>query len=304
MAVKKYTAEELISLMRLNGMLPDTASDGSQDADLLQHLNQAMLTELVPDLMKRHEEYFVTSRRFSVTSGRLRIPKRAVGQKLRDINWLDGSDRIDLRHLTREDLWLYDTSSGSTPWAFYIEGNHIVFVPDAASGTAEIAFCFRPGQLVLSTETRLVTSVDTSAGTITLASDPPATWDSSLLYDVHSPNSGAEIKVFDLVVTDIEANVLTVTAADINGSTHGSYAVEVGDYVCLAGEAALPALPLEMHPVLALAGLVRYLEAAGDQEQVQTHSAQLNRALDRAVTYTETRVDAHPKKIIRHHNFL
>ena len=304
MAVKSYLAEELIELMHIMGNISGTPVDGTEDADLLQHLNQAMMTELVPELMKRHEEYFVVSRRYEVTTGRIRIPTRAVGNKMRDIRWLNGTDRNKLRQLNREDLWLQTTSGASIPWAFYLEGNHIVFVPELASGTTEISFCFRPGQLVLSTETRRITAVDITLGTLTLASEPPIAWDASLSYDIHGGTSGAEIKQFDLIPTDITSAVMTFDVDDLDGTLFGSYVPEVGDYICLAGEAALPALPIELHPTLAQAALVRTMEASGDAEQVQMHAAQLNRSLEKSVTLTETRVDSQPKRIIRHSPFI
>ena len=72
-------------------------------------------------------------------------------------------------------------------------------------------------------------------------------------YYIHSPNSGSEIKAFDITASAASGTDITFTATDIDGSTFGSYAAAAGDYVCLAGECALPFLPYEMHPLVAIA---------------------------------------------------
>lgn len=305
MSVKKYTAEELIETVRNDGMIPDVGATGSQDVDILAHLNKAMLNEMIPDLMKTREEYFVVSRRQAITTPRCRIPARAIGQKLRDVVWFNNTERTKLFRLAREDLIEHSTIGTTAPYAFYIEGNHIVFVPDAGSfaGSVELSFFFRPGQLVLSTETRTVSAVDTTLKTITLSSAPPSSWDASMLYDVHSPNSGAEIKLFDLAIGDLTGNIITAIPA-IDGSDYGTYTPAAGDYVCLAGEAALPALPIELHPILAQAGLVRYLLSQGDIEHLKANEGQLNRMLVNAGIMCEDRVSGRPQKLVRRSPFF
>ena len=68
--VLKYTADNLIELVRDAAMLPDSASGGTADADILQHLNHAMLSEIFPQVAKMREEYFVVEERVADSSGR------------------------------------------------------------------------------------------------------------------------------------------------------------------------------------------------------------------------------------------
>ena len=115
-----------------------------------------------------------------------------------------------------------------------------------------MSYFFRPGDLVTSSNYRIVEGVNLTTKTLTLNSNVLATWTTGKKYDVHSAESGAEIKLWSASVTTASAKTLIFTDA-IDGSREGTAAVEVGDYVTLENEAAIPALPRELHPALAQA---------------------------------------------------
>ena len=294
-----YTGENLIKCVRDQAMLPDATSTGTSDADILEHLNHAMLAEVVPHVLKFREEFFVVSERQTVsgTKTKYRMSPRAIGNRLRDIFWTDGStNRHRITQLGREDMANLSLEGATEPVAFYIEGNSVVLYPSVQGGTGflEIAFFFRPGELVLSTATRKVLSVD-SATAVTLTSAIPAGWSTANRFDVHSEHSGAEIKTWSAAATTVAASGITFSA-QIDGSVFGTTAVEAGDYVCLAGEAALPGIPREMHPTLAQAAVCRILAAMSD-ENVAVQVSKLNRMIDDSKYMANDRVEGRPRVI-------
>ena len=177
MAARKYTAEELIESVRLRAKVPNVGSQGYADADILRLLNEEMLNELVPWLLRQREEYLVVEERVAITAGQVkfRLPHRALGQKLRDVFLVDATAqnrRAILPRISREerpafeDPYIVDENE-----TFYLEGNHLVLVSGnlGTTDSLEWSFYFRPGELVLSTAARKILTVDAPTKTVTFA---------------------------------------------------------------------------------------------------------------------------------------
>lgn len=297
MAVLLYTAEQLINTIRTRGGLNSVNASGTTDADILKTINESLYTVMIPGLMKTKEEFFVVTRRFPFVSGqsRYRLPTRAVGQKI-DIVWgVDNSNRYLLTHSSRTRLGNF-SNSGTPNW-FVLGGNHIEIYP-TGSGISEIevSWFFRPGQLVMSSEVRIVSSVDAANKVVTTTQDLPESWSSQNKFDVHSPNSGAEIKQYDLTRSSTQNNTITFSET-IDGTVFGSDAIEPGDYLCLAGEAGIPAIPLEFHPTLAQAATVMVLEGQGSIEEAAYHQQKLDRMLGAAGYLVSNRVQKSKRHI-------
>ena len=276
----QYTGDSLIKLIRDKGMLPDTGSTGTSDADILEHVNAAFIDDLFPFVVGLREEYFVVHEKIPVSGDqeKYRIPPRAGWNKLRDVYYQEGTSRWPLDSLPREDIPNWGTSTTGSPHSFYLEGNHIVLFPDlsGASGDLNVAYYFRPGQVQLQEDVAKIINVDTSTKTIT-CDTMPTSWTTATKYDVHSQYSGAEIHEWDLTAASVNTSERTIAFSEaIDGSTFGRFPVEVGDYVCIAEETALPGLPREAHPVLAQAALCRVLEALGDHENLQFQKGALD----------------------------
>lgn len=238
---------------------------------------------------------------------RYRIPERAFLGKLRNIFLVSGDDLKNLREITPEDRWRYDTdSAGADPAGYYIEGLDVVLLPpvptSSVSGSIEFSFYFRPNDLVLAAEARQVISVNLAAKQVVIATDP-ASWTTELTYDIHGQTSGGQMKAFDLTVTSIQVGVpmagqdtYTFTQA-IDGTVKGRRPVEVGDWLCLAGEAVVPMLPKEMHGILIDAAALRILKALGDQPNIQSQAGLLASDMDGLTTVTERRNEGKPLRI-------
>lgn len=303
-----YTAEQIIDSLRLYGVVPDTGSQGTQDADLLRHLNEEMSLRMIPKLIEEHAEYYVTTTRIALVSNTLkyRLPSRAFMDKLRFISYVDSNGERDsqpLVEISPERRGDYDWSTTSRPSGYYLEGNYICVVGSSFSGWLEISWFFRPGQLVKSTEARQVTAVDLVTKTVTFATNVPASWSTTNLFDVHSKNSGAEVKVWDAAATTVSGTSIVFTAA-IDGTTIGTHPIEVGDWVCLAEEAVVPAIPKDMHPMLVESTTVRVMAAKGDAEAVRIHSSLLEAPVQSFKNILENRVESKPTRIRGHRGLL
>lgn len=300
MAVRQFNSTELIAYVRERGKLSSKGTQGTTDQDILNRLNETMLEFVVPMVRRMREEYFVVTRRYSISSGRIRIPARAVGQQIRNIFYIQGSDRCEVVKIRPEDLPYWNAATGTEALGYYIEGNYLVF-PGEPEGTMEISFLARPGQLVLAEEVRVIASVDTETRAITLTESVPESWETVVhTFDVHSAHSGAELKIFDMAQDNSVApeGALLTLAGAIDGSEYGTIAPEAGDYVTLAGEAALPALPIEYHVLLAQATVCRMIEALGDFEAKAAHEATLAQMVKNGQSIIQNRTDSHPNRII------
>lgn len=293
---RKFTANELIKAVRDKGGFNDAESEGTQDSDILNRLNEECWTTLYNVVLQAHREFFVLTELVPLTGGpRYRINPRAMYQKLRDLYFNDGSARYGIPMIDRTYLEDYGSGSGATrPSGFYVENNWLVLIPDSGAsgyaGNLEVSFYFRPGELVLLDECRLITGVDATNKQIMVDSAPPTSWATLGPLDAHSGSSGAEIHAFNLTPTSIVNNVITVSQA-IDGSLTASYPIVAGDYICLAETAALPGLPRELHPILVDATIASLLRVK-DPEAYQATKEDLEKQVLRMMNVVSERVDS------------
>jgi hypothetical protein len=314
MCALAYTTEELLEEVRNQYQVGDSGSLGTEDPDILRYLNKEMMLELIPQVAKLHEEFFVITEKVPLTKDNtisdthVLIPDRAVGASLRDIFLIRGATRLPLPRINREDLAAFETDrgGGEALRGFFIENVRIRVFPTIRTGDElEVAYMFRPSQLVKAARYRTVAAVDTTLNTVTLSGSVPVPFALNDLIDIHGPNSGAEIRVFDNEITAI--NSLTLTLADPIGGTdsrEGRQKVQLGDFMALREESAIPMLPRELHTILAQSAVVRLAEAMDDQEKYKMHLNHLNRELKLMQFIIGKRVTGKPRKIVNRNSPL
>lgn len=304
---KLWTTEQEIAEVRRIGAFNDVESEGKTDADIINALDLVMLDELVPSINMLQEEYLVRNLDVNTVADQefVDLPARAVGNMLRDI-WISATDGSAARHLpqlNRENRPFYGNTTYDYPSGFYMQGDHVVLVPKIAGAkTLHMSYMFRPGQLVKSDAYRTVSSIDSTTG-ITVDSTVPTAWTTANTFDVHSPKSGAENRVFGYAASTVSGTTITFTTA-IDGTVSNTFAVEVGDYVCLAETAAIPSLPRELHPVLAQAATCRLLESDGDAVALQIARQTLARQIQAFTRMMDSRVEGKPHKTPNRNSFL
>lgn len=297
-----YDAATLLATIRNVASIPDAHSLGSDDEDLLRHINEALRWKIAPIIIQTREEYLVQTVRESLAGRtRFRIPNRAIGNRLRDILFLDanGSRELWINPIQREELGYYNAHGSGRPCGYFLEGNYIQLVPTGGSysGQIEISFFMRPSALRPVEETRRVESVDLNTGIVTLTEAIPAGWDAAeVLFDIHSPDSGAEIKFWDMVASGILGTSMTF-GQSIAGTEFGFTPVAAGDYICLQNECGLIGMPDDMIPLLAQAVALRVAVADGDTEQAKLHSSMIQDETQEVRKVLENRVEGRPWRV-------
>lgn len=310
MTTLRYDADALIRSVRLHGRLSDSGSQGTEDDDILRHIHEELLTSLLPEVLRVREQYnvFTEARAITPLKSRERIPKRAAGQKIARIRYVSGSVNRGLVYIQPKDSERYSSDPTTEPSAYYLEWNNIVLVPtpsSEASGTLEISYPFRPSQVVAVDEVAIISAVNLTSGQVTLAGTVPTAFPTaSTSYDIHGPDSGAEIRAHSKNATRA-SQTLVFTASDIDGSEDSFTEVQVGDYVCLAGECGVPFLPIELHPLLAKRTTQAILRAKGDHEAADKIDVDAEKAVARAFSsYLEDRVEEESQIIVNRNSFL
>lgn len=307
----RYTTEELIREVRNRAVISNTESPGWTDPDIILYLNTELMTELIPQVSKLHEEFMVVTELLALDSGDefVPVPPRAVGASLRDLLVIqNGETRGYFSRINREDLPSFQPNrgGGSGLGGYYLENTRIRLFPSVAiSGvhSLEVSYRFRPSQLTLEDSAnsfyRTVVAVDPVLGTVTLSGAAPPPFVVGDLVDIHGHDSGAEIKVWDNEITAVVGTTLTL-ADPIDGDDprEGRRLVELGDYVCTAETAAIPMLPRELHQILVQAAICRITESIDDQEKLQMHTGTLNRMMKLMEYNIGKRVDGRPRKVL------
>jgi hypothetical protein len=296
---KKYTAAELLTVVRNSGMIPDTGSTGSTDTDLLQWINDGITLYLLPRLIKVREDYFVQRSREALGSANsYRIPHRAAYNKLKNLWYTDsGGTREKLTFIPESFRAIYSGTRSGAPAGYFAEGDYVFLLPEGEgsfAGYLEYVFFMRPSQLVEVTSAGVVASV--LGKVITCTADVTSLFSTGDTIDVHSAYSGSELKEWDLTVTDVTTTNITVSES-IDGSVFGRRGVAAGDYVCAAEECAIPTLPREFHPVVARAAAMAWAESIGDGDGVKLHGALLGEQLQEAIIVLENRVEQNPIRL-------
>lgn len=293
-----YTSDLLLESIKTRAMIP-SSQNTFQDSDLLNLANEEMETFIVGTLMRVQEEYLVITDHLPTVAGqaRYRIPYRAIGQKIRDVTMTCGTSTVPIPRVLRENFANNNTSFNQ--FGFYIEGNYIVLLSPTVdtSSTIDVSYFMRPGKIVDSDNWQAATAVDTATNTLTVAEILPSFVVGAQL-DIINANSGNETILRDAVITAVDSMALTITI------DQSCALVNVSDYICLAGESAVPQCPEEMHPLLAQRVICRVLEALNDREGLAAASAKLKEMELNILALIDARVVGKPLKIVNRHGLL
>jgi hypothetical protein len=285
-----WTTGDLINSVKRTASIP-SAQSSLGDQDILDIANEQMQAYIVPVITSQREDYFVTSIDLPLVNGDItyRLPTRSVGQALRQVYLVNALGHVvAFPRISREDL-------EAASRGFYLDGNVLTLVVDDPSQVQQLGTSIRmmyhqrPNTMVLPGSTAVIQSINTGLNQVTLASTPPATFVSGLLYDIGRGRPGFENLAIDSQAT-VAGSVMTFTALPAD--------LAVGDIVALAGETTFPQVPIEVHPLLALRVAAACLDVLGDSEHVASAAAALTRMEQDVVKLLAPRVAGNIERMV------
>ena len=291
------TTADIITSVKRRAMIPTDNSTFS-NTDFLEILSEELMLNLVPELLKVHEEFYVYPDEQTITGGDSTyvVPDRAVASKPRNVRLKDGSGNyIQMTRIQPEAAAEYSHSSH----AFYFRRDEVVLV-GSPSGTLVIDIFLRPNQLVETSRGATVSSVDTSTGIVTFTDELPSHFTSTGTYDFVKKSAPCKIMAFDKTssVIDTSGYTLTFTAADLPSG------LAAGDYVTFAEETIVPQLPVELVPLLEQMAACHCLEAIGDMESLSMAERKLEKMKTNSGILIDNRSEGTPQKVTNRNSLL
>lgn len=286
-----YTTADLIEAVKSIASIP-TSQNLFQTADFLRFANHEMQIQLVPLVMSTREEYFVADHDVAVTANKATytIPSRAIGGKLRDIQFIDGDTIESLPRLNPDDV----TSTKYGRSGFYLQGSSVVLSPSPQRETTlRLKHFRRPNRLVDVTATGKIVSIDRPNNQITVGS-APSTFGTNVLVDFIKGEPSFECVSIDAPITGVSGTTLTFASIPAD--------LAVGDHVALAGESPIPQIPIELHPMLAQMVAVKCLLA--QKHSAKSEIEKLAEMKQSALLMLSPRVDGEPQKITNRSGLL
>jgi hypothetical protein len=303
-------ASRLIRSVRNRALIP-TDTSVFTDEDILDILNEEVTQGLLATIMSLNEEHMVDHIDITVTevadlSNGIKIPERAVGNKLRDVAYIREGNVYELSRISLEELSDFRNDFDRYNYnldLFYIEGDRIKFVSDKVSAdSVRIYFYMMPNDIVEEEDCGEIFSVaDNGDGTTTLTLvDIPDDFSNLPVMDFVSVKVPNKIIGYDKTPTNVNRNQKTITfnTADLPDI------LEAGDYVCQQFTSPFLNMPTEMHSLLAQRAAIYILEALGDTEGLRNAMTRLQGMETSIQTILEDRVEGAPQKINPRHSTL
>lgn len=285
-----YTTTTFIADLKRTGSVP-TSQGLLDENDLLSFANDCMSRNLIPNIQKVREEYFVHRHIVEADGREYDLPERAIGTKLRQVQILDSDNKV-LKNVQRLEPQIaemgVDISSWSGVFGYFFEDNKIILTQDPSVTGRNVCMKFyrRPGKLVLPTVCAKVT--DVSGADITVESVPNDMVIGSLIDMIQArpPFSSLGDSV---EIINIAGNVITFAEeTDLS----------IGDYLAPEGCSPIPQIPVELHPILVQYAKLQLMDATGDAAAFQRAAAQFKTLSDELFELIQDRDDGSPRKAV------
>lgn len=308
-------ASKLIRSVRNRALIP-TDTSVFQDEDILDILNEEVTQGLLATIMSLNEEHLVDHIDIPIDSTQdlsqgIKIPERAVGNKLREVSYIREGNVYELSRISLEELSDYRNDFDRYNYnldLFYVEGDRIKFVSNRVSADfVRVYFYMMPNDIVLESECAKVNSIVVRQDGFTeviVQSIPDSFAASGGTFpklDIVSAKVPNKIVSFDIEIDSLvqgSPNKIIMKSEDVPSF------VEKDDYVCLQFNTPYLNMPTEMHSLLAQRASVYILEALGDTEGLRNALTRLQGMENSIQTVLEDRVEGAPQKINPRHSPL
>lgn len=296
MAAKRYVVTDMVTSVKARASVPE--SDGTLTSeDIIRFANEELDENIIPLILSTREEFFLTYEDVSLTSGQteIDIPYRALGMRIRAIKPIsNGKEGRPLSHIPME---LSDDYEGVYDYTvdrgFFLRNDKIVLVNSLGSSNTSLRvyYYLRPNNLVVTSRVGSIEAIDTATNTVTVVTFPSVINDSSEVDFIQSlPNHRTHS--FDIQVTSVSSATRQITVSELPEN------LQVGDYICLAGESPTPQIPVDVIPILEQAVVCKVLESIGDTEGLKNANARLQKLEQRLGNILDSRIEAPGRKVI------
>lgn len=280
-----FTSTGLIAQLKRRALVP-TSQNLFTNSDIIAMLNEELQNRIVPYVLAVREDYFLTYKEYvqdgSITE--IDIPYDAIGNKINQINLYTATT--------------YDSFFASIPrltvsqindyfGGYYIEGNKIkIFPQPISSGNLRIYYYRRPSEIVETTRTPIISTVNTNT---------------SIICNINIPTNIITGAAIDIVKSSQPWDtVKKTTAGTVSSATillSDTSDIEVGYYVCNRDESPFAQIPQDTIPLLIQAVYLRMMEYMGDTNGFQSALLTYSQMESDNRNLISPRVDAQPKKI-------
>jgi len=294
------TTDDLLKKIKKKSFIP-TSQSTFTDEELLEIATEEMNGIIVPTILNTRQEYYVYKDESSILDGTqdqtFNIPHRAAGMQVREVSVTVGGNERNMARFDLEDR-IYDGARGSV-FGFDITNNQIN-VKGSGRGVLNMYYYLRPGDLVKSTQSRRVISVDVSLKQIVVANFL-STWTSSTLFDVIKDKPGFDHKAINLSVAALDSGTGTITFnEDLPTATWA--AIAAGDWLTEAETSPVPQLPIEWQEYLAESVTAYMMESIGDAEAFTRSVGRKEELKKLALSSISPRVDGQSRKSVPRRN--
>ena len=150
-----YTVTELITSLKMRGLIPTNSEKTFSDDDLIRFMSEELMTVLVPKMMTVRENYFLTYSDVSIVANQSEYPinPRAIGMKIKLLYHVDsGGDQKYKLQLVDVDnrLWTNESNTSGQTQEYYFIDNffHVSPKPASSSGSFRQYYFQRRNELV------------------------------------------------------------------------------------------------------------------------------------------------------------
>ena len=170
---KTFSTCTLVTTALRRAMIPSDQSTFTC-CDIIDIMNEEMGIHILPMILRAHEEYYVIDedQPLSACTIRYKIPYRAVGNKLRDVQFIDNAGtQYEMTRVSLEDRPEYQGNYTNNQFlTFYLQNDDIVLMQNQISnGSIRSSYYLRPNDLVKDARGAKVTAVGNEAGVVTIA---------------------------------------------------------------------------------------------------------------------------------------
>lgn len=266
------TSEQIIASVLLRSGFP--TDNYFSNAEMLTIMNDEIKLVINPLIMTLQEEFLLQIKDYTIVAGAsYRLPKRALGSKLRDVKIFDGSNYRNINRLFEEDR-------AANPVGYYLNRNSLELSGEFTAQTLRVTYYLAPSALVLTTSAATILTID-SATQVTVSSLPTNIAVNTQIDFVQSSGQ-YDLLDIDKTVTGVSGTTLTFAALPDG--------LAVGDYICVAGQSPVPTIPLDLHPVLVQAVLCSCLSSKKDKA-LEVEGPKLKKLIDTMEAMLQPRVD-------------